>query len=216
MINLRWLRPLSSKLSRKGLGRAGNPTGAILLILITHAPGANAQTGAFTYQGRLVEGSNPANGSYDLQFGLADAVTNGNHVGITLTKAPLAVSNGLFSVTLDFGSALFDGSGRWLEIAVRTNGSTGPYTVLAPRQPITASPYVLRANTAAYAEVASSVASGGWKTNELVWMSLAVDGPQFRYDWVSLSNGVVALPAWNSDRVGDSPGLRFFNTNGMA
>ena len=82
-----------------------------------------AQSAAFTYQGRLLDGGQPANGSYDFQFALADALTGGNRVGPALTNAPVSVSNGLFVVVVDFGSGAFDGSARWLEIGVRTNGS---------------------------------------------------------------------------------------------
>src|SRR5262249_3531346 len=54
-------------------------------------------------------------------------------------------NNGVFSVTLDFGAGVFPGPARWLEIAVRTNGSTGPYNVLIPRQALTATPYAITA-----------------------------------------------------------------------
>src|SRR4051812_46471132 len=80
-----------------------------------------AQGTAFTYQGRLTSGVNPANGNYDMQFYLRDALTAGNPVGTANTIAPVIVSNGLFTVPLDFG-ANFPGADRWLEIAVRTNG----------------------------------------------------------------------------------------------
>ena len=104
-----------------------------------------AQGTAFTYQGRLTENGSPANGDYDLQFVLFSALTVGNPVGPTNTVAPVPVSNGLFTVTLDFGSVVFDGSARWLEIALRTNGSAGAYTPLAPRQPVTPAPYAIHA-----------------------------------------------------------------------
>jgi hypothetical protein len=57
------------------------------------------------------------------------------------------VSNGLFTVTLDFGSGVFDGNARWLEIAVRTNGASD-FVTLAPRQPLTPTPYAMLAGTA--------------------------------------------------------------------
>jgi len=57
------------------------------------------------------------------------------------------VSNGLFTVTLDFG-ANFPGANRWLEIGVRTNGG-GAYTTLSPRQALTATPYAIMAGNAA-------------------------------------------------------------------
>jgi alpha-galactosidase len=108
-----------------------------------------AQTSAFTYQGRLLDGGQAANGSYDLRFKLTDALSGGNQAGATLTNAPVQVNGGLFLVSLDFGSVVFDGSLRWLEIGVRTNGSTGAYTVLGPRQAIGAAPYATFASTAA-------------------------------------------------------------------
>ena len=61
----------------------------------------------------------------------------------------ITVSNGLFLVMLDFGS-VFTGTNYWLEIGVRTNGN-GVFTTLAPRQPITPTPYAI------FAEGASNV-----------------------------------------------------------
>jgi hypothetical protein len=71
------------------------------------------------------------------------------------------VSNGLFAVTLDFGASAFNGSARWLEIGVRTNGSADPYTVLRPRQPITATPYATFASTAATLPAGTAVVLNG-------------------------------------------------------
>ena len=100
-----------------------------------------AQTSAFSYQGRLNDAGTPANASYDMQFKLFDALAGGAQQGATITNATVAVTGGIFSLELDFGAAAFDGPARWLEICVRPAGSANPYTVLAPRQPITASPY---------------------------------------------------------------------------
>src|SRR5262245_8270771 len=103
---------------------------------------AQAQGSAFTYQGRLL-GSNGAlaNGNYDLQFKLHPAASGTNQIGATLTNAPTAVSSSLFTVTLDFGGGAFNGSPRWLEIGVRTNGSAAAYDILSPTQPLSATPY---------------------------------------------------------------------------
>jgi hypothetical protein len=84
-----------------------------------------AQPAAFTYQGRLDDGANPASGIYDLRFAIYDAAGGGTQQGNTLTNTATAVSNGLFTVTLDFGTGVFDGGLRWLEIGVRTNGVGG-------------------------------------------------------------------------------------------
>ena len=81
---------------------------------------ASAQTTAFTYQCRLTDGGSPASGIYDLRFTVYDALTGGAQQGVTLTNAATAVSNGLFTVTLDFTNQ-FPGAARWLEMGVRTN-----------------------------------------------------------------------------------------------
>jgi hypothetical protein len=107
---------------------------------------AHAQGTAFTYQGRLNSGANPAAGIYDLRFTIYDAAGGGSVWGV-LTNAATPVTNGLFTVTLDFGSGVFTGNARWLEIAVRTNGASS-FTTLAPRQPLTPTPYAILAGTA--------------------------------------------------------------------
>ena len=113
----------------------------ILFMCITQ--NTHAQGTGFTYQGRLNDGANVANGSYDLQFALFDAASAGNQVGSLLTNSATVVSNGLFLVTLDFSNQ-FPGANRWLEIGVRTNG-VGGFTVLAPRQKLTPTPYAVTA-----------------------------------------------------------------------
>jgi len=118
-----------------------------LLGLLTLFSGAarSAPLGtAFTYQGRLSSGGSAAAGSYDLVFSLYDAASNGGQVGGAVTNTATGVTNGLFTVTLDFGAGVFGGNAYWLEIAVRTNGD-GAFTTLAPRQPITPTPYAITA-----------------------------------------------------------------------
>jgi hypothetical protein len=95
---------------------------------------------AFTYQGRLVDSSNPANGTFDFRFILYDTEVGGAQVGPTLTKDDLVVTDGLFTVLLDFGD-VFGASALWLEIAVRPGSSTGSYTTLSPRQELTSTPF---------------------------------------------------------------------------
>ena len=118
---------------------------------------AFAQGTAFTYQGRLNNGANPATGLYDLRFTIYDDATVGN-AGGALTNAATPVTNGLFTVMLDFGAGVFTGADRWLEIGVRTNGATD-FAMLVPRQPITAMPYAIQALNAASATTAASANS---------------------------------------------------------
>ena len=127
---------------------------AALLSRITAADSANPPLGTgFTYQGRLTDGSAPANGLYDFEFRLYDESTGGSQVGSTLTHSSVNVTEGLFTVVLDFGTA-FSGSARYLEISVRPGASGDPYTTLDPRQALTAAPHALYASTAPWSGLA--------------------------------------------------------------
>jgi hypothetical protein len=103
---------------------------SLMMLTVAHTR-SFAQSTVFTYQGRLNVGGSPASGSYDLRFAIYDAVTNGVQQGSTLTNAATGVSNGLFTVSLNFGNQ-FPGADRWLDISVRTNG--GAFALLSPRQ----------------------------------------------------------------------------------
>lgn len=116
---------------------------AIFCLFLFTASITFAQTTAFTYQGKLTDAGNPANGNYDLQFRLFDALVSGNQVGATIVREDVPVANGIFTTTLDFGALAFNGANRFLEIAVRPGASTGAFTSLAPLQPVTATPYAL-------------------------------------------------------------------------
>lgn len=119
-------------------------TGVALALLSGFAAGAVAAPlgTAWTYQGRLTDNGNPAQGAYDFQFRLFDAAGGGAQVGGTVLGNDLAVTGGLFMATLDFGSAAFDGNARWLEIGIRPGASVGAYTLL-PRQALNIAPYAL-------------------------------------------------------------------------
>src|SRR5689334_21074029 len=114
------------------------PTFAWFVVLII-AASTTAQTTAFTYQGQLQSSSALATGNFDFEFLLFDAVSGGIQVGSTVTQNNLSVANGIFTVSLDFGSN-YPGAGRFLEIHVRPSGG-GSFQSLTPRQPITSTPY---------------------------------------------------------------------------
>jgi hypothetical protein len=97
----------------------------------------------FTYQGYLTDGGSPADGQYDLEFELYDDAST--QVGSTITVDDETVTDGLFTVELDFGSGVFDGEARYLKIGVRPGDSNGDFTPLTPRQALTAAPYALHA-----------------------------------------------------------------------
>jgi hypothetical protein len=127
--------------------------GALVAVIVVGASPAHTQAQtpqgtAFTYQGRLTDGGSPAAGSYDLQFAVFDAATGGSKFGPVLTLEDVTVTNGLFTVSLDFG-AVFAGDKRWLHIGVRPGTSTGAFTPVGPRPELTSTPYALFSANAA-------------------------------------------------------------------
>src|SRR5438093_11800508 len=128
----------------------------------------HAQTGMITYQGRLSDNGTAANGTYDLQFKLYDALTLGNLQGSpnTVTKTGVSVTNGIFTVQLDFGASAFPGADRYLEISVQHNG--GGYITLLPRQQLTSTPYAIRSSSAASADTATSATTATTATNNVL------------------------------------------------
>lgn len=115
-------------------------------ITSAQSPTTSLGTG-FTYQGHLKDGSGSANGIDDFEFRLYDSSMGGSQVGNTLTHSSVNLTDGLFTVMLDFGSA-FMGPVRYLEISVRPGASGDPYTTLNPRQALMAAPHALYASTA--------------------------------------------------------------------
>ena len=107
---------------------------------------SRAQGTAFTYQGRLNLNGAAASGTYDFAFTLYNTNVNGSALAGPVANGLTAVSNGLFTTTIDFGN-VFTGTSNWLELAVRTNGGAS-YTVLSPRQLLTPVPYALLAANA--------------------------------------------------------------------
>jgi hypothetical protein len=126
---------------------------ATLLATLCLASVALAQTTVFTYQGRLTDTGGPASGTYDLQFKLFDTGTvgSGAQQGSTVMVSNVTVTAGVFTVQLDFGAGVFPGANRFLEIAVKaTNVVT--FTVLGPRQAVTATPYAIKSINAMAAD----------------------------------------------------------------
>jgi len=109
-------------------------------------PGSTAQTPvgtAFTYQGRLSQGGTPANGIFDFEFCLFDTLNGGNQVGVPIPFNDLSLTDGYFTIQLNFGESIFNGQARYLEVSVRLGTNTGGFTILSPRQELTATPNAL-------------------------------------------------------------------------
>ncbi len=128
-------------------------------VLAASAGQALAQplTETFTYQGRLSDGAELADGFYDFQFRLFRDAGATSMIGNVITRTNVEVVDGLFTVTVNFGGSglLFDGDRRWLEVSVRSAGS-GSYTAMSPAQEITAAPHATYSSWAGIAEVAES------------------------------------------------------------
>jgi hypothetical protein len=131
-----------------GVSAQGQPDGSPPPIGPTTLTGTPISS-TFTYQGQLKSGGSAVSGPCDFQLGLWDAASVGLQVGVTQTLSAVNVTNGLFTVPLNFGTSVFNGDARWLGIALRCPAGSGTYAPLNPRQSITPAPY------AAYA-------SGNW------------------------------------------------------
>jgi len=94
-----------------------------------------------TYQGTFADAGVPANGNYDFEFALYAQASAGTAQAV-IAKS-VAVNGGLVNTELDFGAPTFNGQAKWIEVRLRPAGSSDPYTVLSPRQSVTAVPYAL-------------------------------------------------------------------------
>ena len=86
---------------------------------------------AFTYQGRLIKNGQPVSDTCNLSLSLWDSSSGGSFLNSnTFNSTP--ISNGLFTVQLDYGATTFAGDARWIETAVRCTGDAN-YITLSPR-----------------------------------------------------------------------------------
>ena len=115
----------------------------IMAALFLLCAAASAQTTEFTYQGKLADTGTPSP-TYDFEFRLCASETNCPAPLAVLPQSAVAVSGGgIFTVKLNFGANFFDGSDRFLEIAVK-RPSESAFTTLAPRQKLTSAPYTIQ------------------------------------------------------------------------
>jgi len=112
-------------------------TAAIVGLAIAAAAASGADP--FVYQGVLDDAGAPADGVYDLIFETYDLPTAGTSNGF-FQADDVVVEGGRFEVEVDLSNGVDPGF-RWLQIAVRDGASTGGFTVLSPRQFITAAPF---------------------------------------------------------------------------
>jgi hypothetical protein len=133
---------------------------AMAMVAILGSHSVQGQTTSFSYQGTLNLGGTPANGSFDFEFRLYDALSGGGQIGTTNSFNAVGVRNGQFTVTLSFGANAFPGEARWIQISVRQAGG-GAYTILLPRQSVTATPYAITSFKAVSLTGTLAIAGGG-------------------------------------------------------
>jgi hypothetical protein len=126
---------------------------ALVVAVLAFVSGSPGQSTAFIFQGQLKNGTSPANGQHDLRISLYDAASGGNQVGTTQCVDNILVTDGLLSVSLDFGPQFAITTTRFLEIQVRadtglTCANTTGFTTLTPRQAVTPAPAAGHANSA--------------------------------------------------------------------
>src|SRR5688572_19091257 len=88
-------------------------------------PTVNTPLGnSFTYQGKLHLSGVPANGQFDFRFELFDSAGGGPGLNPPGPREALGVpvTDGIFTVQLDFGAFAFSGHQRWLEVRVKPMG----------------------------------------------------------------------------------------------
>ncbi|MDX2118859.1 MAG: hypothetical protein SFY96_11810 [Planctomycetota bacterium] len=169
------------------------------VFLAATATAQTPLTTSFTYQGELASGGASASGAYDLRFRLYDSELGGTQIGATLCRDNVAINGGVFTAALDFG-AVFTGEELFLEIEVRPDtgldcSDSSGYTVLSPRQELTATPY------ASYALTAGSAATAQTANNALTAnnaTSLNGQPPTFFTNAANLTSGTLdagRLPA---------------------
>jgi hypothetical protein len=191
---------------------------ALLSTLNSQLSTLLAQGTAFTYQGLLQANGSAANGNYDLTFAIFDHESGVAQVGATVTNSPTAVSNGLFTVTLDFGPGTFTGPRRWLEIGSRPTGSGTDFVILATRQELTPAPYAIYA---ASAGAATGVAASAVSAPQLNTAGGPSPGQVLSYNgsnlvWIAAGGGGASSNAWLLGGNGGTTGWDFLGTTDNA
>ena len=171
---------------------------AVLFALVFSISVAQAQTAAFTYQGQLNDGATAASGTYNMQFSLFDAATNGNQIGSTITNTTVSVLNGIFTVQLDFSAStpFSNGANRFLQITVKKPADAN-YTTLTPRQQITSSPYSIRTLNAGTSDALSTACVGCVTDAQIA----AVAGSKVTGTVANATNATTAATATNAGNV---------------
>ncbi len=121
----------------------------VLLAAAVSNPAAGVEpASSIVYEGNLNSDGTPANGRFDFSFTLFDAPTAGNRIGIPVAIPGVRVTNGAFSVIIDFGIHLSRATALWFETAVAPAGFPPP-VVVGGRVPLNAARFAVHSSYAA-------------------------------------------------------------------
>lgn len=180
---------------------------AVLAAAAAATPVAMAEP--ISYQGRFADNGSAPVGDYQIRFRLFGAASGGSPLGSEVVRAVTLAEQdaGIFAFSdIDFGDGLFTGEARWIEVAIK-EVSAPDFTVLAPRQPVGATPYAVRALSA------STTLQDAWANgNSIANFGLSPFAVGGRID-VGSTTGSGALQIFQSGSA--SPVLSLFNTQGQ-
>jgi hypothetical protein len=115
-------------------------------------------TERFTYQGKLDSAGAPVNGETQMVFSLwthPTSTESGSRLSLPILQPSVGISEGLFTVDLDFTipntPGNFNGTERYLQIEIADLNGSGNRVVLEPRQRISAAPHAVYAMKTAVA-----------------------------------------------------------------
>ncbi|KAB2901758.1 MAG: hypothetical protein F9K31_00780 [Dokdonella sp.] len=111
-----------------------NRNGLALMLCLALAGAGVAHAESFNYHGSLSAAGEPASGQYDLRLTLYSAAQGGNVVAGPIDVHGVAVTDGNFSVPVDFGASLAGSAQTWLAVAVKSGN--GAWEALDGRSPV--------------------------------------------------------------------------------
>jgi YVTN family beta-propeller protein len=135
---------------------------------------ADIVSGTLSYQGRLLSGDSPVNGTRVMTFSVYAQSSGG--VAVWSQMIDVVVNKGLFSVYLQVDPVLFNGQALWLGVTVAGESE------MTPRQPLLPAPYALSLRPGAVVSASSispvlSVINQGngtalWSSNNTTYAAL--------------------------------------------
>src|SRR5262245_41117202 len=94
---------------------------SVLIGTFGLASGVMAQPTALSYQGRLMNGTQPASGAHDFRFTLFNVASGGAALSPPVCVDNVVVTGGVFTATVDFGQQFVTTSNLFLQVDVRAD-----------------------------------------------------------------------------------------------